>query len=59
LSQLIRAHVAQEARFDAMGRYLSEYSAGFRLTPKARAAVEAERSSPRKPLRAKRRRKAA
>jgi hypothetical protein len=59
LSHLIRAHVAQEARFDAMGQYLSRYSAGFRLTPKARAAVEAEWSAPLKPVRAKRRRKAA
>lgn len=58
LSRLVRAHVAQQARFEAMDRYLAEHAPRFRLTEQARAAVEAEWSAPLKPVRPKRRRAA-
>lgn len=59
LTNLVRAHVAQQERFDAMGRYLSKHAPEFRLTDKAKAAVEAEWNAPLKPVRARRRRSAA
>jgi hypothetical protein len=57
LTELVRAHVAQQARFDAMERYLSEQAPNFRLTDQARTAVEAEWSAPLKPVRTRPRRK--
>ena len=59
LTNLIREHVAQQARFDAMGGYLAKHAPEFRLTERARAAVESEWNAPLKPVRARRRRTAA
>jgi hypothetical protein len=59
LTGLVRAHVVQQARFEAMERYLTEYAPGFRLSSKARGRVEAEWSAPLGPVRPKRRRSAA
>lgn len=56
LSRLVQAHVAQQARFEAMDRFLSEHAPGFRLSDSARASVEAEWNAPLKPVRPKRRR---
>lgn len=57
LTQLVRAHVAQKAKFDAMERYLKEHAPGFRLNEKAKVAIESEWSAPLKPVRARPRRK--
>lgn len=59
LTRLVRAHVAEQERLDAMGGYLSKHASDFRLTEKARAAVESEWTAPLKPVRARRRRTAA
>ena len=59
VTNLIRAHVAEQERLDAMGRYLTKYAPGFRLTEKARDAVEAEWRAPLEPIRPRRRRSAA
>jgi hypothetical protein len=59
LSRLVRAHVAQQLKFDAMDRFVKEHAPGHRLTEEARAAIEAEWSAPLKPVRARRRRSAA
>jgi len=58
LSSLVREHAAQEARFEAMDHYLQRFAPRFRLSERARAAVEAEWSAPLKPIRPKRRRAA-
>lgn len=57
LTKLVRAHVAQAARFDAMERYLMKHAPDFRLTGRARAAVESEWTAPLKPVRVRPRRK--
>jgi hypothetical protein len=59
LTGLIRAHVAQQARFAAMDAYTREHAPGFRLTQEARDAIEAEWNAPLKPVRTRRRRAAA
>jgi hypothetical protein len=59
LSSLIRERTARQAKIDAMGRYLAEHASAFRLRPGARAAVEAEWTAPLKPVRSRRKRRAA
>ena len=59
LTNLVRAHVAQQVRFAAMDDYLARYAPEFRLDEKARAAIEAEWIRPLKPVRPRRRRRAA
>lgn len=59
LSKLVRAHVAQQGKFDAMDRFVKKYAPGHRLTPDARAAIEAEWNAPLQPVRTRRRRGAA
>jgi hypothetical protein len=59
LSKLVRAHIAQEMRFDAMDRFVKKHAPKHRLTEEARAAIEAEWSAPLKPVRPRRRRSAA
>lgn len=59
LTLLVRTHVAQQERFEAMARYLAKFAPGFRLGEKARAAVEAEWSAPIGPVRPRRKRRAA
>jgi hypothetical protein len=56
LTNLVRAHVAQEARFAAMDRYLKVYAPGFRMSKKAQAAIEAEWTAPLAPVRKRRKR---
>ena len=58
LTSLIREYVVQQARFDAMQRYLEEHAPNFRLTAKARAAIEAEWTAPLEPVRPRRKKKA-
>jgi hypothetical protein len=59
LTRLLRDYVAQQARFEAMERYLEEYAPNFRATKEASAAVSAEWTAPLKPVRPRRRRTAA
>lgn len=59
LGKLIRQHAAQQAKFEAMERFLDAHAPDFRLTSDARSAIEAEWSAPLKPVRTKRRRRAA
>lgn len=59
LAKLLKAHVEHEARVAAMGRYLRDFEPNFRLTPKARAAIEAEWTAPLAPIRQKKKRRAA
>jgi hypothetical protein len=59
LSKLVRAHVAQQLKFDAMDRFVKKYAPSHRLTEDTRAAIEAEWNAPLKPVRARRRRSAA
>ncbi len=59
LTSLVRAHVEQQARFEAMTEYLREHAPRFRLSDRARASVEAEWSAPLTPIRTRRRRRAA
>ena len=59
LTDLVRAHVAQQTRFDAMDRYLADHARSFRLTDDARAQVAAEWDAPLKPVRPRRRKRAA
>lgn len=49
LSSLVREHAAQAARFQAMDDYLQRFAPWFRLSDKARAAIEAEWSAPLNP----------
>lgn len=49
LSSLVREHAAQQARFEAMDHYLQRFAPRFRLSEKARVAVEAEWTDPPKP----------
>jgi hypothetical protein len=56
LTNLVRAHMAQQARFDAMARFLEQHAPGFRSSPKARAAIEAEWTAPLAPVRRRRKR---
>ncbi len=58
LAALVREHAVQETRFHAMDNYLQRFALRFRLSEKARAAVEAEWSAPLKPIRPRRRRAA-
>lgn len=58
LAELVRAHVAQRARFEAMDRFLVEHAPRFRLTTEARAAIEQEWTAPLKPVHPRRRRAA-
>ncbi len=57
LTKLVRDHVEQQRRFDAMARFLGKHAPGFRLTAKARASVEAEWTAPLEPVRRRARRR--
>jgi len=59
LTRLVHDHIAQQARFEAMDRYLTKFAPGFRLSDKARADVEAEWTAALKPVRPRRKRAAA
>lgn len=59
LTKLVRAHVEQRAKLEAMDRFVSTYAPKHRLSEKARAAIESEWTAPLQPVRPRRRRKAA
>lgn len=59
LVKLVREHVARQSRFEAMDRFVKTYAPKHRLTPRAKAAIEAEWEAPLEPIRPRRRRRAA
>ena len=59
VARLIRANDERLRQLDAMEAFLKKYAPHHRLTEKARAAIEAEWYAPLKPVRPRRRRRAA
>ena len=59
LTQLVRAHLEQEAKLESMDRFMKRFAPRHRLSPEARASIEAEWTAPLAPIRPRRRRRAA
>lgn len=55
LARLVREHMAQEARFDAMDLYLERFAPGFQLSDAARATISSEWTAPLRPVRRRKR----
>ena len=56
--RLLSAHLGQQAKFEAMGRFLTEFAPNFRATERELQAIRDEWTAPLKPI-PKRRRRAA
>ena len=59
LMKLLKAHFEREARFENMGRFLTECAPNFRVTDRDRSVIREEMRAPLKPIRRGKRRRAA